>query len=129
MDPYLGEYMRKTYPILDSWPELSTFEKYNLVSGLDPREYAWVLVEKMGNLDEAKKVWLNRYCDNEKHHTCPHCEGDLSHSTWEARFHICMNDDCPYIDEEHGSNRWTGCNHGDVSDDSCGFFRWDKWDQ
>ena len=127
MDPYLGEYMRKNYPLLDSWEKLSTSERYEIVASLPPRELAWVVSEKMGNLDKAKQIWIERFCENEKHHTCPHCSGTLDFGSAEAMFHMCLSDNCSYLSDGF-TNPWTGCNHGDTSDDSCGFYRWDQWD-
>ena len=128
MDPYLGEYMRENYPELEEWEHLSTTERYDIAARLRPRERAWIVTEKMGKFETAKKLWLERFCENERHHTCPHCGGNVEFIIADSEKYLCLGDNCPYMDDD-APNPWLGCNHGDLTDDSCGAYRWDKWDQ
>ena len=127
LDKYLGKYILEIYPEVDYWENLPTALRYNIFVKMLPRERAWVLVEKMGKIDEAKKFWTERFCGNERHHKCPHCNSFLEVIMWEADVYSCNNRKCPYVSQE-GPHPWTGCNHTEASDDSCGDFRWDQWD-
>ena len=123
----MGKYILEVYPEVDDWASLSSAERYNIFVRMLPRERAWVLVEKMGKIDRAKKDWAERYCLNERHHRCPHCNSYLEYITHGADQHMCPNENCLYMSHDR-PNLWTGCNHTEPSDDSCGDYRWDSWD-
>ena len=127
VDKYLGKFIIEAYPEVDEWSRLSTAERYNIFVKMLPRERAWVLIEKMGKIEEAKKFWVERFCQNERHHRCPNCQSFLEFVIHDYDQYLCPNDECPYMSEE-APNPWMGCNHTEESDDSCGDYRWDTWD-
>jgi len=127
LDKYLGKYILEVYPEVDEWANLSNAERHNILVRMLPRERAWVLVKKMGKIDEAKKFWTDRFCENESHHKCPHCNSVLEFIILDATEYVCPNHMCTYMTEER-PNPWFGCNHTEVSDDSCGDYRWDHWE-
>lgn len=130
MDYYFERYLKEAYPELEKWSETPLQDRMEIYLELSDRGKAWVQINLMNNPDLAKEIWELRRCDAAFHHVCPECGaqpevigGDLDL--------VCYNQDCPYVKfavEPEFAHPWMGHNHVMPSDENCGDFRWDSWD-
>ena len=132
MDWYLGHYLTQTYPELDEeeWKKTPDSTRVEIYTELNQREKAWVQIHLNNNPDLAKKLWLERECDELTHHVCPEC-GMVPEIMDGGGAFICLNLKCPYRDlsiDPEDPMPWYGFNHVKPSDSYCGFQRWDSWD-
>jgi len=130
MDYYFEQYLKEAYPELDKWSETPFQDRMEIYLELGDRGKAWVQINLMNNPEMAKKIWQSRMCDAIFHHVCPEC-GSRPEAIGGDLDLVCVNPNCPYVQDAvdpEFAHPWMGNNHVEPSDEDCGDFRWDSWD-
>ena len=130
MDVYLELYLKELYPEFNKWSETPIQVRMEIYSELNDREKAWVQLHLMNNPALAKEIWQSRMCDAVFHHVCPEC-GERPEVVGGDLDLVCVNLDCPYVknaSDPELAHPWMGNNHVMPSDENCGDYRWDSWD-